>query len=128
MLIARTPSTLPVDASGALVTDAHLRSVGNPAVLGAGDGIAVQGHDLDKVGVYAIRQGPVLTANLLAALEGGPRETFRPQRRYLWIMNLGDGTGLAVHGDLWWHGRAAFFLKDLIDRRFLAAHRAATPA
>jgi NADH dehydrogenase FAD-containing subunit len=78
------------------------------------------------VGVYAIRQAPVLTANLEAALDGRPPVPFRPQRRYLAILNLGDGTGLATWGGLWWHGRAAFRLKDLIDRRFLAAHR--TPA
>jgi NADH dehydrogenase FAD-containing subunit len=114
---------LPLDETGALRVDRFLRSVGDPAVHGAGDGVTVEGHHLDKVGVYAIRQGPVLTANLKAALEGGPPVPFRPQRRYLWILNLGDGTGLAMRGGLWWHGRAAFLLKDLIDRRFLAANR-----
>lgn len=119
---------LPVDATGALRVDAFLRSVGDPAVHGAGDGVSVEGHRLDKVGVYAIRQGPVLTANLAAALEGHDPVPFRPQRRYLWILNLGDGTGLAARGRLWWHGRAAFALKDLIDRRFLAAHRPPAPS
>ena len=65
----------------------------------------------------------MLLHNLLASLDPGEPRRFEPQRRYLWIMNLGDGTGLAARGDLWLHGRAAFRLKDWIDRRFLASYR-----
>jgi NADH dehydrogenase FAD-containing subunit len=119
---------LPVDDAGALRVDAHLRSVGDAAVHGGGDGVALEGHPLPRVGVYAIRQAPVLRHNLLAALEGAAPKRFRPQRRYLWIMNLGDGTGLAARGGLWWHGRTAHWLKDRIDRDFLRGYqRAAGP-
>jgi NADH dehydrogenase FAD-containing subunit len=114
---------LPLDAEGALIVDAHLRSIADPAVHGGGDCIALEGHKLPKIGVYAIRQAPILFRNLLASLEGAAPARFRPQRRFLWIMNLGDGTGLAVRGRLHWHGRAAFRLKDWIDRRFLAEYR-----
>ena len=38
-------------------------------------------------------------------------------------MNLGSGTGLAARSGLWWHGRAAFRLKDWIDRRFLREYQ-----
>lgn len=116
-------SGLPVDERGALRVDAHLRSLGDPRVFGGGDCIAIEGRPLPMIGVYAIREGPVLFRNLLAAAEGRPLEAFRPQRRYLWILNLGDGTGLAIRGRWWWHGRAAFLLKDAIDRRFLSSYR-----
>lgn len=116
---------LPVDGRGALLVDGRLRSVADPAVHGGGDCVAVRGRELPKVGVYAIRQAPVLFSNLLVAVDGGEPATFEPQRVYLWIMNLGDGTGLAVRGSLWWHGRAAFRLKDAIDRRFLREYRVA---
>ena len=116
-------SGLPVDERGSLRVDAHLRSIADPNVFGAGDCIALEGHDLPRIGVYAVRQAPVLLANLRAAASGDPSQTFRPQKTYLWIMNLGDGTGLASRGRLWWHGRAAFRLKDWIDRRFLAEYR-----
>jgi hypothetical protein len=46
-----------------------------------------------------------------------------PQRRALLILNLGDGTALAVRGRWWWHGRAALGLKDWIDTRWLARLR-----
>jgi NADH dehydrogenase FAD-containing subunit len=120
---------LPVDAHGGLLVDDRLRSVADPAVHAAGDCAALRGRELPRVGVYAIRQAPVLFHNLLAALDGSATQGFEPQRRYLWIMNLGDRTGLAVRGSWWWHGRAAFRLKDAIDRRFLRAYReTAAPA
>jgi NADH dehydrogenase FAD-containing subunit len=109
---------LPVDDEGGLVVDEDLRSTGDAAVFGAGDCVAFEGRERPRIGVYAIRQAPVLFRNLLVALNGGEPRRFRPQRRYLWIMNLGDGTGLAIPSGLWWHGRAAFRLKDWIDRRF----------
>jgi NADH dehydrogenase FAD-containing subunit len=116
-------SGLPVDRQGALVVDAHLRAPADPAIHGAGDCVALQGHALPRIGVYAIRQAPVLFHNLLAALEGTKPARFVPQRRFLWIMNLGDGTGVAARGRLYWRGRAAFLLKDRIDRSFLAEYR-----
>ncbi|WP_051328604.1 NAD(P)/FAD-dependent oxidoreductase [Geminicoccus roseus] len=119
---------LPVDGSGALRVDRHLRSLADPAMFGGGDAVCVDGHDLPKVGVYAIRQAPVLFHNLLATLAGESLRAFIPQRRYLWIMNLGDGTGLAAWNGFWWQGRAAFWLKDRIDRSFLDSYRAGSPA
>ena len=114
---------LPTDPSGALLIDRQLRSIADPRVFGGGDGVAVDGHPLAKAGVFAIRQGPVLLNNLLATLAGTELRSFWPQRRYLWIMNLGDGTGLAAWNGLTWQGRLAFLLKDRIDRRFLTGIR-----
>jgi NADH dehydrogenase FAD-containing subunit len=114
---------LPLAPDGGLLVDAHLRSPADPRIHGGGDCIALDGHALPRIGVYAIRQAPILLANLLASLDGAEPRRFEPQKHYLWIMNLGDGTGLGVRGRLWWHGRAAFRLKDWIDRRFLASYR-----
>jgi NADH dehydrogenase FAD-containing subunit len=116
---------LPIDPDGGLMLDQHLRSVAAPEVHGAGDCISLCGRPLPKVGVYAIRQAPVLFHNLMAAAEGTPPRKFRAQRQYLIIMNLGDGTGLAVRGRWYWHGRAAFRLKNRIDRRFLREYQSA---
>lgn len=114
---------LPLSREGALLVDRYLRSPADPAIHGGGDCIALDGRALPKVGVHAIRQAPILLHNLLASLQGTEPRRYRPQRRYLWIMNLGDGTGVAMRGRLWWHGRAAFRLKDWIDRRFLSSYR-----
>ncbi|HXQ23117.1 MAG TPA: FAD-dependent oxidoreductase [Candidatus Acidoferrales bacterium] len=114
-------SGLQTNDEGALVVDDHLRSIADPNVFGGGDCVAMQGRTLPKIGVYAVRQAPVLVHNLIATLAGKPLERFVPQRRYLLILNLGDGTGLATWGRFRWHGRLAFRLKDYIDRRFLAS-------
>lgn len=117
---------LPADEEGALLVDEHLRSVADPHVFGGGDGIALPGRSLARIGVHAVREAPILTHNLLATLEGRPLSRFSPRRRSLLILNLGDGTGLATWGPLHWQGRAAHWLKDRIDRRFL--RRSRTPA
>jgi NADH dehydrogenase FAD-containing subunit len=114
---------LPTSADGALLVDRYLRSVADPRVFGGGDCIALQERELAKVGVYAVREAPVLSHNLLATLQGGRLRRFRPQRRFLLILNLGDGTGLLTWGPFSWHGRLAFWLKDRIDRAFLRAYQ-----
>ena len=121
-LVRRTG--LPTDAAGALRTDAALRSTGDPVIFGGGDCIAFDARVLPRIGVYAVREAPVLLHNLGAALDGAPLRSYRPQRRALLIVNLGDGTGLATWGPFAWRGRAAFWLKDWIDRRWLASVRA----
>lgn len=118
-------SGLPVDGRGALLVDETLRCIADPNVLAAGDCIAPEGAEIAKIGVHAIREAPILYRNLLAGLDGTPLDSYQPQRTWLWIMNLGDGTGLAIRGSLWWHGRLAWLLKDRIDRRFLREYQAA---
>ena len=114
---------LPTSPQGALLVDECLRSVGDPDVFGGGDCIAIGDCELPRVGVYGVRQAPILAHNLLATLEGWPLRRFRPQRRFLLIMNLGDGTALAVRDGWCWHGRLALWLKDWIDRRYVAKYR-----
>ena len=114
---------LPTSADGALLVDPFLRSVVDPRVFGGGDCIASQEWELAKVGVYAVRESPVLCHNLLASLQGRRLRRFRPQRRFLLILNLGDGTGLLTWGPFSWHSRLAFWLKDRIDRAFLRTYQ-----
>jgi NADH dehydrogenase FAD-containing subunit len=65
-------SGLPTGPDGGLLVNEFLQSVAHPEMFGGGDCISFQPQPLDKVGVYAVRQNPVLRDNLLAALEGRP--------------------------------------------------------
>lgn len=112
-------SHLPVGPDGGLLVNRYLQSVAFPDLFGGGDCIHLDGQALAKVGVYAVRQNPVLFRNLLAALEGDPLESFDPGGGYMLILNMGDGKGILVKGSLVWDGRLAFWLKDYIDRRFM---------
>lgn len=114
---SRTPVATGDD--GGLWTNHFLQSISDPRIFGGGDSISFRGRALPRLGVFGIRQGPVLFHNLLAALRGDPLKRFVPQKRYLYILNLGDGTGLAVYGKLAWRGRSAMKLKHVIDSRFV---------
>lgn len=104
---------------GGLLVNAYLQSVAHPEIFAGGDCISFEKRPLDKVGVYAVRQNPVLHTNLLAALEEKEMETFEPQNTYLLIYNLGNGTGIFYRGSWVWKGRLVFYLKDYIDRKFM---------
>ncbi len=110
---------LPVGPDGGLRVDASLRAAGRDRIFGAGDCIFFEPRPLPKLGVFAVRQAPVLLANLLSAAEGRPLRSYRPQPVHLSILNLGDGTALATWGPFWWLGRASLRLKEWLDFRFL---------
>lgn len=113
-------SGLPTGDDGGLLVNRFLQSVSHPEIFGGGDCISFAPTSIQRVGVHAVRENPVLFHNLSAALEG--RDDFRPfdpQKSFLLILNLGDGNGIGVWKFLVWKGRSAFLLKDYIDRRFM---------
>jgi NADH dehydrogenase FAD-containing subunit len=112
-------SGIPTADDGGLLVNAYLQSVAYPEIFGGGDCISFEKRPLDKVGVYAVRQNPVLYHNLMAALEDRSLQAFQPQDIYLLIYNLGDHTGIFYRGNWMWKGRLVFHLKDYIDRKFM---------
>ncbi len=112
-------SGLPVGPDGGLRVNDFLQSTAYPNIFGGGDCIYFASEPLDKVGVYAVRQNPVLYNNLLACLLGGPLEKFSPGGKYLLIYNLGDGDGVLSKWSITFSGKLAFFIKDYIDRKFI---------
>ncbi|MBA4156918.1 MAG: FAD-dependent oxidoreductase [Gemmatimonadetes bacterium] len=114
-------SGLPVDEKGYLRVQPTLRASGHAEVFGAGDCMTPEHAPwVPKAGVYAVREGPVLARNLARALKGEPLEEYEPQRDWLSLMNTGDGRALLHYRGLTHHGRTAWWLKDRIDRRFVA--------
>lgn len=118
-------SGLATGPQGGLRVNTHLQSVSHDNIFGGGDCIYFQDQPLDKVGVYAVRQNPVLYHNLMAALEGKPLTPFSPGGDYLLIFNMGDGTGIFFKRGILIKGRPAFWIKDYIDRRFMRKFQAA---
>jgi NADH dehydrogenase FAD-containing subunit len=117
-------SGLPVAEDGSLLVNDSLQSVDYPEILGGGDCISLAGRRLDRVGVYAVRQAPVIFANLVALLTGKDTVRFTPQARYLQLLNLGDGTALFIRGTTVFQGKSAFFLKDYLDTSFVRTYQA----
>ena len=112
-------SGLPTATDGGLLVNQYLQSGAYPDIFGGGDCIHLEGHSLAKVGVYAVRENPILYHNLQAALENEKMLAFEPQKHFLLIFNMGDGSGIFWKKNWAWKSRLAFFMKDYIDRRFM---------
>jgi selenide,water dikinase len=119
-------SGLPVDDEGFLRVDATLRAVDGVAVFGAGDCVTlVESPWAEKAGVYAIREAPVLAANLRAVLQSPPGEPrlFEAPEHALAILDTSDEKAL-----LYWRGWSfysawALKLKRWIDTRWVERYR-----
>ena len=117
-------SELPVGPDGGLLVNKYLQCTEYPDMFGGGDCIYFQDQPLDKVGVYAVRQNPVLLHNIIAQLDASELQPFDPGGDYLLIFNLGDGTGIFQKKRVTFGGRLAFIIKDYIDRRFMKKFQA----
>ena len=117
-------SGIPTGPDGGMLVNSCLQSTAYPEMFGGGDCIYFQDQPLDKVGVYAVRQNPVLYNNLMAALEEKPLQVFTPGGDYLLIFNMGGGKGVLRKKWLTIGGRLAFIIKDYIDRKFMKKFQA----
>ena len=112
-----------------------LRNLDERGFVRVRDTLQVEGHDalfavgdcaslasapwVPKAGVYAVRQGPVLTENLRLALSREPLRRYRPQRDFLALLNVGERRALGAKWGAAFGGARAWRLKDAIDRRFM---------
>lgn len=112
--------TLPVDGAGFVRVTPTLQVEGHPSLFAAGDCAAMIHAPRPKAGVFAVRQAPVLAANLVAALSGTPLRPYAPQGDYLKIISLGQRSALAEWRGMTLRGAWLWQVKDRIDRRFMA--------
>ena len=112
-------SGLPTGPDGGLLVNKYLQCSEYPEIFGGGDCIYFQDQPLAKVGVYAVRENPILYHNLMVSLEGGELQPFDPGGSYLLIFNVGGGKGILGKNSLIFGGRPAFWIKDYIDRKFM---------
>ena len=119
---------LPVTEKGYVRVRRDLRSIAAPWLLAAGDCAAVEGLELDRSGVNAVREGLVLRDNLNRLvratgqgrrLEGVRLEPFRPHPVSPYLLSTGAPEAmLALGPTLWLRGRALLWLKHYLDRRW----------
>ncbi len=112
-------SKIPTGPDGGLLVNKYLQAADHPEIFGGGDCIHFAPKPLAKVGVYAVRQNPILLHNLIASLEGKALKAFNPGGDYLLIFNLGESFGVLHKGWVTFGGRLAFWIKDYIDRKFI---------
>jgi selenide,water dikinase len=118
---------LPVDERGFLKVEDSLQVMGHGNIFAAGD-VATQVSDpRPKAGVYAVRQAPVLAHNLAAALRGESLKNYRPQKRFLSLLAMGEQQAVADRGAFWASGKWVWKWKDRIDRKFMQQFRDFAP-
>jgi len=120
-------SGLECDAAGCIRVDRTLRSVSDEWVFAAGDCAALEGAPRPKAGVWAVRAGAKLAENLGRAAGGVPLQPWRPQRSALAILGLGHGRAVAWRDGFSFAGSAAHWLKQRIDRRWMAMYQSLRP-
>ena len=113
-------SGLKADAQGFALVDPCLRSVSHPDVFAAGDSASLEGANVPKSGVYAVRQGAVLAENLKRAVRGMPMLDYVPQRDSLSLISCGGKYAIASRGGWSAEGRWVWWWKNRLDRRWVA--------
>ncbi|MFK7835222.1 MAG: selenide, water dikinase SelD [Sulfitobacter sp.] len=92
---------------------------GDATLFAVGDCAVMPHAPRPKAGVFAVRAAPVLTGNLRAALTGGTRRSWVPQKNYLKLISLGGKSAMAEKYGLTLSGPVMWRWKDRIDRAFM---------
>jgi selenide, water dikinase len=116
-------SGLARDAGGFLAVTPTLQVVNDPDIFAAGDCAGLVETPREKAGVYAVRAGPPLAANLARRARGLPLRPWRPQRRHLALISTGERYAVASRGPLKAEGAWLWTIKDWIDRRWMDMYR-----
>ena len=115
-------SDLPRAHSGFLAVDARLSVRGCEGLYACGD-IAELETSRPRSGVMAVRAGQYLARTIPRVLAGQTVAAFRPQTRWLTLLNRSDGTAIGIKGPLAVSGAWVWRMKDRIDRTFMARFR-----
>ena len=116
-------SGLACDQAGCIRVNASLRSISHGFVFAAGDCATIEHGARPKAGVWAVRAGAPLAANLRRAARGQTLRSWRPQSNALAIVGLGDGRALAWRNGIAVAGWAVWRWKDWIDRRWMRMYQ-----
>ncbi|WP_424974839.1 selenide, water dikinase SelD [Dinoroseobacter sp. S124A] len=104
---------------GFIAVDTQLRSLSDDRIYAAGDCAHMGFAPRPKAGVYAVRQAPILLANLRADLTGKTRKRYSPQKDYLKLISTGRKAAIADKAGMRSSGGWLWRLKDRIDRKFM---------
>lgn len=117
-------SKLPVDKEGYLLVEDTLQVKEYPSIFGAGDCISIRQYpNIPKVGVYAVKQGPILFKNIEGFLTEGDGERYIPQKQYLSILSTGHKKGLVLYRNFHFYSSWAWKLKNRIDSKFIQKYQ-----
>ena len=88
-------------------------------VFAAGDCCHFVESPRPKAGVFAVRAGPILRDNILAAALGKPLTNHKPQSDFLSLISTGDKYAIASRGRFAFEGAYLWHMKDRIDTSWM---------
>ncbi len=112
-------SGLTLTESGFIAVKDTLQTCSHPNIFAAGDVATMINHKRPKAGVFAVRQGPPLYENLKRYVTGQPLKPFKPQSRYLNIIDTDTETSIASWGPFAIHAKWCRAWKNSIDQKFM---------
>ncbi len=118
---------LPRDGDGFLAVRPTLQSTGDDDVFAAGDCAALIASPREKAGVYAVRAGPPLAANIVRRAMGRATLPWTPQSAHLSIIATADGRAIAARGPFTIEGAWVWRWKQRLDRAWMARYRGLKP-
>jgi NADH dehydrogenase FAD-containing subunit len=107
---------------GGLVVNKFLQAEGFPEIFAGGDCISFN-PALNKVGVYAVREGMIIFRNILAYIKGEDLLEFKPQKSYLSILNMGFKKGIMLWKGSVLSGTVPFYFKYYLDSKFMKKYK-----
>jgi selenide,water dikinase len=114
-------TSLSCNEDGFINIDQTLSSTSHRNVFGAGDTINFVGQALPKAGVYAVRQGPILSNNIRSLIDptNTTMQLYTPQKKFLSLLTTGGKHAILSRGLLCLSGNWVWYWKKKIDSGFV---------
>lgn len=119
-------SDLTLSDDGFIEVNNFLQS-SNENIFASGDVCSIKGKNLVKSGVYAVRQGTILSKNLRARILKLRYTSYKPQKTFLSL--IGDGKSKAIFswGPFSFKSKWSWMLKKFIDENFIKKYNVLPP-
>ena len=111
--------SLQVDDGGFVKTHDTLQTTSFENIFAVGDCATMINYPRPKAGVFAVRQGAPLAANIRRFLYGETLKPFKPQLRYLALISTGPEHAIASRNGISIAGNWVWQWKNWIDQRFM---------
>ena len=96
-----------------------LQTLSEKNIFVTGDAANIQGFRRSKSGVMAVRQGEILSENILLYLENRSLKNFKPQNNWLYLIGTFKNSALFNYYGLCFEGKLLWNLKKYIDQNFI---------
>ncbi len=113
-------NSINTDKEGFILIKNTLQTTNYDYIFASGDIATLKENSHPKAGVFAVRQGKHLFQNLVNFLENKPLKPYITPHNYLNIIGTGNKSAIASWGYLAWESPLLWYLKNRLDRRFMA--------